>query len=95
MHDWDDQKALRILCNIAEAMDDTSVLYIVDAVIDHCQNKQLILDIDLRLLSIFGGQERTHAELQQLCFAAGLQIVRIQELTPISHVIECRKRARI
>jgi hypothetical protein len=94
LHDWDDQRALCILCNVAQAMDDTSVLYIIDAVIDQCQDKQLILDIDLRLLSIFGGQERTQLEFEQLCVAAGLKIVKIQELTSISHVIECRKIQR-
>jgi hypothetical protein len=91
LHDWNDEKALQILRNIAMTMDEKSTLYIVDAVVDQCQNKQLILDIDLRLLTIFGGQERTQAEFELLCNAAGLQIIAIRELTSISHIIECRK----
>lgn len=91
LHDWDDQKALQILCNVASAMNEENVLYVVDAVIDQCQNKKLILDVDLRLLSIFGGQERTKAEFELLFTKAGLEIVKIQELTSISHIIECRK----
>lgn len=92
LHDWDDQKALHILRNVAAAMRDQDVLYIVDAVVDQCQDQKLILDIDLRLLTIFGGQERTKAELEILCNAAGLEIVAIRELTSISHIIECRKK---
>lgn len=91
LHDWDDAKAVQILHNVAAAMNEENVLYIVDAVVDQCQDKKLILDIDLRLLTIFGGQERTQAEFETLCEAAGLEIVVIRELTSISHVIECRK----
>ena len=92
LHDWDDARALQILCNVAAAMTDENVLYIIDAVIDQCQDKKLILDIDLRLLTIFGGQERTKEEFEVLCNSAGLEIVSIQELTSISHIIECCKR---
>jgi len=92
LHDWNDDKALQILQNVALAMDDNSVLYIVDAVVDQCQDKKLILDIDMRLLSIFGGQERSMREFEGLCQLAGLQILTVEELTPISHVIQCCKR---
>lgn len=92
LHDWDDEKALLILCNVAAAMSDENVLYIIDAVIDQCQDKKLILDIDLRLLTIFGGKERTMAEFEILCNAAGLEIIEIHELTSISHVIKCCKK---
>ncbi len=92
LHDWNDAQALHILRNVAAAMTENDVLYIVDAVIDQCQDKKLILDIDLRLLTIFGGQERTKSEFEALCNAAGLEIVAIQELTSISHVIKCQKR---
>lgn len=91
LHDWDDAKALQILHNVAATMNEENVLYIVDAVVDQCQDKKLILDIDLRLLTIFGGQERIQAEFETLCSAAGLEIVAVRELTSISHVIECRK----
>ncbi len=94
LHDWDDQKALHILSNVATAMNDENILYIVDAVIDQCQDKKLILDIDLRLLSIFGGQERSKREFELLCNVTGLEIVEINDLTSISHIIKCRKRKR-
>lgn len=92
IHDWNDEKALQILRNVADTMDSNSILYIIDAVIDQCQDKKRILDIDLRLLSIFGGQERTFSEWQQLCDSANLEIVSIQELTSISHVIRCKRK---
>jgi hypothetical protein len=95
LHDWNDKQALQILCNVAAAMTENDVLYIIDAVIDQCQDKKLILDIDLRLLTIFGGQERTKAEFEALCTAAGLEIVGIKELTSISHVLECRKNSKV
>lgn len=92
LHDWNDEKALLILRNISNAMNSENVLYIVDAIIDQCQDKKLIVDIDLRLLSIFGGKERTKVEFELLCNAAGLEIIEINELTSISHIIKCRKR---
>jgi len=92
LHDWDDVQALRILQNIAAAMTENTVLYIIDAVIDQCQDQKLILDIDLRLLTIFGGKERTMKEFTTLCDQAGLEIVSVQELTSIIDAIKCKKK---
>lgn len=52
----------------------------------------MILDIDLRLLTIFGGQEKTRQDFERLCSQAGLEIIDVQELTTISHIITCRKK---
>lgn len=91
LHDWDDSKALQILNNVANAMDEDSTLYIMDGILDYSENKKLLAAIDLALLTIFQGRERTKSEFEVLIKAAGLEIVFIQPLGNLMCAIECKK----
>lgn len=91
IHDWSDEKALIILQNIAQTMQLSTRLLIIDSVTDLSKNPTFMAGIDLLLLSIFGGKERTLQEWQILCNKAGLVIQNIHELTQEIHAIECYK----
>lgn len=91
MHDWDDAHALEILKNVRNAMDENSRLYIIDGILDYSENKPELAAIDLALLTIFQGRERTKAEFEALIQAAGLEIISIQTITEIVCAIECKK----
>lgn len=93
LHDWNDEKALIILKNICHAMSAESKLYIVDGILDLSEDKKLLAAVDLALLTVFQGQERTKSEFDTLITAAGLEIVSIQNLDSIICAIECRKKA--
>ena len=93
MHDWDDAQALQILTNVCNAMDENSRLYIIDGILDYSENKSELAAIDLALLTIFQGRERTKAEFETLIQAAGLKIISIQTITEIICAIECKKRS--
>lgn len=91
IHDWDDEQALQILKNVSAAMDNDSRLYIIDGILDYSKNKELLAAIDLALLTVFQGRERTKAEFEVLIQSAGLEIVEIQLLDDLICAIECTK----
>jgi predicted transcriptional regulator len=91
LHDWHDEKALQILKNVSTAMNNNSKLYIIDGILDHAQDKKLLAAIDLALLTIFQGKERTLQEITHLVHKAGLEIVRIIHINEIMSAIECKK----
>jgi hypothetical protein len=76
LHDWDDERCVAILGTIREAMSDGSRLVIVEKLLDADgrpfeQLRDLHL-VDLHMLVMFGGRERTRAEYDALLTAAGL-----------------------
>lgn len=91
LHDWDDQAALNVLQNISNAMSPDAKLYIIDGVLDYAQDKKLLAAIDLALLTIFQGQERTSLEFTKLANAANLKINSITPLNDLVCIIECVK----
>lgn len=94
LHDWDDEASLKILTNVSNAMHERSTLYIIDGILDYSQDKKLLAAIDLALLAIFQGRERTKAEFQEIITAAGLEIVSIQPLGNLMCAMECRLKAQ-
>lgn len=91
LHDWSDEKALLILKNICNAMQADSKLYIIEGILDYSEDKKLLAAIDLALLTIFQGQERTKSELEALIAQAGLEIISLQRLTGVICAIECKR----
>ena len=77
IHDWDDERAVRILRNCAAAMSPGSRVAVADAVMlpgnDPDPNKTL----DLGIMALTPGKERTAAGFAELFAAAGLRLTRI------------------
>ncbi|MFB6456260.1 methyltransferase [Chitinophaga sp. Hz27] len=81
MHDWHEPEAIRILHNCYKAMKPGSKLLIVDAVIPppNIQHRGKLMDITM--LTVTGGKERTAAEFKLLLEAAGLQFNKVIDLS--------------
>ena len=69
-----------------------SELVIIEGVLDKAEEPSMLAAIDLLLLSIFGGKERTLAQFNTLITQAGLTIFKIIPITPILSGIYCRKQ---
>jgi hypothetical protein len=81
IHDWDDEQAVRILTSCRAAMPDRGRLLIVDALLgDRVHDQLAAVRMDLHMLTLASGRERTAAEVASLLHAANLRISRI--LTP-------------
>jgi O-methyltransferase domain/Dimerisation domain len=77
IHDWDDERSLKILKNIAAAMSAHAKLLIVEMVVPEGNEPHFSKLMDLGMLVLPGGVERTKAEYHTLLADAGLRLNRI------------------
>lgn len=79
IHDWDDEHALKILRNIHKALSGRANgrLLVVDAVLPETSDPHPAKLLDLVMLTIPGGRERTESEWHDLYSKAGFRISRI------------------
>jgi hypothetical protein len=92
LHDWDDEHAHRILRRCADAARATGrVLVVEEGLLDDDSGSGLRTEMNLRMLAYTGGRERTLAELEQLAFAAGLQVAAVHRATRHRTVVDLRR----
>jgi hypothetical protein len=94
IHDWADEPALKILghCRSALAGQKSGRLIIVDNVIPENSQPHPGKLLDLEMLLMPGGRERTEPEWHELLGNAGFEITRIVPLKAAESVIEARRR---
>jgi C-methyltransferase len=90
IHDWADAEALAILTVIRRAaMDDTRVLLIEGLLPENLDPGSLTIDVIM--LAVTGGRERTDAELGRLLDAAGLRLARVIDTPGRLRIAEARR----
>jgi hypothetical protein len=77
IHDWDDERRLKILGNIRRAMADGGKLLVVEMIVLPGNEPHLGKLQDLEMLLFPGGIERTEAEFRSLFALAGFELTRI------------------
>lgn len=77
IHDWDDEKSITILRNCRSRMRANGRLILVDCVVPESNEPHFSKFIDLNMLVMTGGKERTAKEFEQLLGAAGFKLLRI------------------
>jgi O-methyltransferase/methyltransferase family protein len=77
IHDWDDERSAAILGNCRRAMTGDGKVLIVEAVLQAGPATSFSKFMDLNMLVMTGGRERTEAEYRALLEAAGLKFSRI------------------
>jgi hypothetical protein len=84
LHDWDDDRALAILRNVRAAMARDSRLLILERMLPERvgPDDAPTLLIDVLMLLVTGGKERTETEFRGLLGAAGLELARVGEPIP-------------
>jgi hypothetical protein len=76
IHDWEDEKAIKILKNCRQHMQSNSRLIIVDCVVPDNDDPDFSKTFDLNMMVMTGGKERTAAEFRELLAAAGFKLLR-------------------
>jgi hypothetical protein len=92
IHDWDDGKSLTILHNCYQAMSSSSKLLLVESVIPTGNEPFGGKFLDLVMLLIPGGKERTADEYRTLLGKAGFELTRIVATGSEVSIMEARKR---
>lgn len=77
LHDWQDADADRILSNCRRAMAPGARLLLVEIVIPPGNLPNFGKFLDIAMLVIVGGRERTRAEYEQLLSSNGFQLTRV------------------
>jgi SAM-dependent methyltransferase len=80
IHDWDDEHALKILQNCHRAMGENGKLLLVEGVIPPGNEPSFSKLVDLNMLVMAGGCERTEAEYRALFAAAGFKLTNVVPL---------------
>jgi len=88
IHDWDDEKSAKILKNIHQAMGKDGRLLVVESIIPSGNDPSFGKLLDLAMLVIPGGEERTEQEYRSLYKAAGFRLTRILPTKADVSVIE-------
>jgi hypothetical protein len=92
IHDWADEPALKILANCRRALESrrNGRVIIVDAVVPKTSEPHFSKMLDLEMLLMPGGRERTECQWRELLGTAGFEITRIVPMRASESVIEAK-----
>lgn len=88
IHDWDDEKSLKILNNIRKVIPENGRLLLVESVIPEESEPHFGKFLDLIMLTMTGGRERTEAEYKTLLESTGFRLNRIIPTESFISIIE-------
>jgi len=92
IHDWNDEKALTILKNCNAAGRGKTRVILVEAVLTPGNEPHFAKWLDLEMLLLPGGRERTQAEFAQLFERAGFTLTQVLQTKSPVCVLEAEKR---
>jgi hypothetical protein len=88
VHDWDDERATRLLRNCHTALAPAGKLLLIEMVIPADNSPSPAQAMDLNMLVLLGGRERTEDEFRRLLAAAGFRLERVIPTHSPFNVIE-------
>jgi len=88
IHDWDDMPATTILANCERAMAEDGRVLVIESVIDAGERSVAAKMLDVQMLAMTGGRERTVSEFEDLFAAAGLEVGRVIPVGVDGRIVE-------
>jgi hypothetical protein len=88
IHDWNDEQSVAILKNCRAALPDNGKLILVEAVVPETSEPHFSKFIDLNMLVMTGGRERTESEFRKLYEDSGFKLTRVVPTESPFSVIE-------
>jgi hypothetical protein len=92
LHDWDDARCLTILRNIRSAMAKNATVAIVEMLVPEDGSPSPAILLDLNMLVMLPGRERTAREMTDLLASADLAVQRVVATHSPFSLIEARAR---
>ncbi|MDX3110212.1 methyltransferase [Nonomuraea angiospora] len=89
LHDWADAEATAILRRCADAAGPHGRVLILESPSTSEVDPAMFAEMNLRMLVLTGGRERTIDDYRTLAAAAGLRVAAVHDLPPRHTVIEC------
>ena len=91
VHDWDDEHAARILTNCHRALAPGGKLLLVEMVVPPDNRPSGVQPMDLHMMVMLGGRERTEAEFESLLGGMGFRMERVIPTRSPFSVIEATR----
>ncbi|MFB9680998.1 methyltransferase [Streptosporangium vulgare] len=89
LHDWADAEATAILRRCADAAGRHGRVLILESPIISGADPAMFAEMNLRMLVLAGGRERTVDDYRALASAAGLRVAAVRDVTARHTVVEC------
>lgn len=89
--DWDDEQALRILANCHAAAASGAMIWVIEALLPEPPATSWVNLLDINLLALVGGRQRTLSEYQGLLERAGFEPGQVTGLVDDHALIEATK----
>ncbi len=88
LHDWPEMECLEILAAIRRAAHQNSTLLVVEGVLPEDHNDPRAANLDLIMLTVTGGRERTASEMSGLFEQAGFRLDRVTDTASPMRIVE-------
>ncbi|MBL8239453.1 MAG: hypothetical protein JNM66_18655 [Bryobacterales bacterium] len=92
LHDWSDAKAAMILGSLHRAMPSHAKLLLVETVVPETENAEFGRLMDINMMVMCGGKERTEREWRALLGAAGFALLRVVPMPGPVSIVEAVKQ---
>jgi len=89
LHDWEDEICCRILKNISRSMNANSKLWIIEYLLEPGQGFSVAKLLDIEVLIMGGGQERTLDEYKSLLGSVGMAVSNVIPMKGGPALLEC------
>jgi hypothetical protein len=90
IHDWDDERAAAILSNCRAVMPPAGRVLVAERITEEGNDPDLNKYLDIAMLTITGGIERTQQQFEKLFGQAGLRLERVIRIGTGISVLEAR-----
>ncbi len=91
IHDWDDEKSVRILSNVHRAMDAAARLLVIEGIIEPRDTQSLTRECDINIMTFLRGRIRSQEEFASLFQQTGFELVKTVPATPLVSIMELKK----
>jgi O-methyltransferase/methyltransferase family protein len=88
LHDWSDQRCVQILRTCREAMGEKTRILVVDAVVPPGNESHPNKVMDILMMALVEGRERTEEEFRDLYRQAGLKLTRVIATPSVLSIVE-------
>jgi hypothetical protein len=88
LHDWSDQRCVQILRTCREAMDEKTRILVVDAVVPPGNESHPNKVMDILMMALVEGRERTEEEFRELYRQAGLRLTKVVATPSVLSIVE-------
>jgi hypothetical protein len=90
LHDWSDAEAVAILANLKANCPRTAKLLLVEGIVRPETRNDFVKDLDIEMLVMTTGHERTQSEWNSVLQGGGFRLVRVIPAGPWSSILEAQ-----